>query len=119
MDFLGIRNLTTIHEIVTNLKEQKHISLDMMKINLKDAKTYQLLSFGNTLGVFQLESSGITSYLQMIQPKKFDVISDVLAYYSQGENQHIIGGGGGRGGGGGGRDFSVEFYADSSSDWWI
>ena len=78
MDFLGIRNLTTIHEIVTNLKEQKHISLDMMKINLKDAKTYQLLSFGNTLGVFQLESSGITSLLQKIQPNKFEDIRNKL-----------------------------------------
>ena len=89
MDFLGIRNLTTIHEIVTNLKEQKHISLDMMKINLKDAKTYQLLSFGNTLGVFQLESSGITSLLQKIQPNKFEDISVVLALYRPGAMQHI------------------------------
>lgn len=78
---MGIRNLTTIHEIVANLKEQKHISLDMMKINLKDAKTYQLLSLGNTLGVFQLESSGITSLLQKIQPNKFEDISVVLALY--------------------------------------
>ena len=89
MDFLGIRNLTTIHEIVTNLKEQKHISLDMMKINLKDAKTYQLLSLGNTLGVFQLESSGITSLLQKIQPNKFEDISVVLALYRPGAMQHI------------------------------
>ena len=51
MDFLGIRNLTTIHEIVQNLKQDKHIVLDMMKLNLKDAKTYQLLAKGNTLGV--------------------------------------------------------------------
>lgn len=86
---MGIRNLTTIHEIVTNLKEQKHISLDMMKINLKDAKTYQLLSFGNTLGVFQLESSGITSLLQKIQPNKFEDISVVLALYRPGAMQHI------------------------------
>lgn len=89
MDFLGIRNLTTIHEIVTNLKEQKHVSLDMMKINLKDAKTYQLLSLGNTLGVFQLESSGITSLLQKIQPNKFEDISVVLALYRPGAMQHI------------------------------
>lgn len=86
---MGIRNLTTIHEIVTNLKEQKHISLDMMKINLKDAKTYQLLSLGNTLGVFQLESSGITSLLQKIQPNKFEDISVVLALYRPGAMQHI------------------------------
>ena len=89
MDFLGIRNLTTIHEIVTNLKTQKHISLDMMKINLKDAKTYQLLAMGNTLGVFQLESSGITALLQKIQPNKFEDISVVLALYRPGAMQHI------------------------------
>ena len=60
-----------------------------MKINLKDAKTYQLLSFGNTLGVFQLESSGITSLLQKIQPNKFEDISVVLALYRPGAMQHI------------------------------
>lgn len=61
----------------------------MIKINLKDAKTYQLLSFGNTLGVFQLESSGITSLLQKIQPNKFEDISVVLALYRPGAMQHI------------------------------
>lgn len=61
----------------------------MMKINLKDAKTYQLLSLGNTLGVFQLESSGITSLLQKIQPNKFEDISVVLALYRPGAMQHI------------------------------
>lgn len=89
MDFLGIRNLTTIHEIVTHLRQEQHISLDMMKLNLKDAKTYQLLANGNTLGVFQLESSGITALLQKIQPNKFEDISVVLALYRPGAMQHI------------------------------
>lgn len=89
MDFLGIRNLTTIHEIVHNLEKDRHIHLDMMKINLKDAKTYQLLAKGNTLGVFQLESSGITTLLQKIEPTKFEDISVVLALYRPGAMQHI------------------------------
>ena len=89
MDFLGLRNLTTIHEIVTNLKEKENISLNMMKLNLKDAKTYQLLSSGNTLGVFQLESQGITQLLMKMKPNTFEDISTVLALYRPGAMQHI------------------------------
>ncbi len=89
MDFLGLRNLTTIHEIVTNLKNKENISLDIMKIHLKDAKTYQLLTNGDTLGVFQLESSGITQLLMKMKPAKFEDISTVLALYRPGAMQHI------------------------------
>lgn len=89
MDFLGLRNLTTIHEIVSNLKNNENISLDMMKIHLKDAKTYQLLANGDTLGVFQLESGGITQLLMKMKPTKFEDISTVLALYRPGAMQHI------------------------------
>ena len=89
MDFLGLRNLTTIHEIVSNLKNKENILLDIMKLNLKDVKTYQLLSSGDTLGVFQLESSGITQLLMKMKPTKFEDISTVLALYRPGAMQHI------------------------------
>lgn len=89
MDFLGIRNLTTIYEIVSKLKQDLHISLDMMKLNMKDAKTYSLLAKGNTLGIFQLESSGITSLLMKMKPTKFEDISVVLALYRPGAMAHI------------------------------
>ena len=51
MDFLGLRNLTTIYQIINTLK-QHHIDIDIMKLPLNDAKTYQLLSKGDTIGVF-------------------------------------------------------------------
>ncbi len=89
MDFLGLRNLTTIHEIVSKLNENENVLLDMMKIDLEDDKTYNLLANGDTLGVFQLESSGITQLLMKMKPTKFEDISTVLALYRPGAMQHI------------------------------
>ena len=88
MDFLGLRNLTTIYQIINTLK-QHHIDIDIMKLPLNDAKTYQLLSKGDTIGVFQLESEGIKNLLRKMKPSKFEDISAVLALYRPGAMQNI------------------------------
>ena len=88
MDFLGLRNLTTIYQIINTLK-QHHMDIDIMKLPLNDAKTYQLLSKGDTIGVFQLESEGIKNLLRKMKPSKFEDISAVLALYRPGAMQNI------------------------------
>lgn len=89
MDFLSIRNLTTIYGIVNTLKEKENIDINILKLPLNDAKTFQLLSRGDTLGVFQLESQGIKQLLQKMKPNKFEDICAVLALYRPGPMKNI------------------------------
>lgn len=89
MDFLGIRNLTTIASIVSEIEKDQHKTIDMLKIPLNDAKTYQLFSKGDTMGVFQLESDGIRKLLIQMEPKRFEDIAAVLALYRPGPMQNI------------------------------
>lgn len=89
MDFLALRNLTTIDEIVTSIQKEKNIELDVLKLPLNDAKTYQLLSAGDTIGVFQLESSGIRQLIRKLKPSRFEDISAVLALYRPGPMQNV------------------------------
>lgn len=88
MDFLGIRNLTTIYQIVQTLKKD-NIDIDVLKLPLNDSKTYQLLSRGDTIGIFQLESEGIKNLLRKMKPSKFEDISAVLALYRPGAMANI------------------------------
>ncbi|MCG6197765.1 hypothetical protein H1215_11360, partial [Anoxybacillus sp. LAT_38] len=63
MDFLGLRNLTIIQETLRHLREQG-IDLDLERIPPDDAKTFRMLSRGETTGIFQLESAGFRSVLR-------------------------------------------------------
>lgn len=81
MDFLGLRNLTTIDQIVKQIQKKIHQPFDILKIPLNDQRTYQLLARADTLGVFQLESSGIQSLLRKMKPSRFEDICAVLALY--------------------------------------
>ncbi|MDX8417466.1 DNA polymerase III subunit alpha [Absicoccus intestinalis] len=89
MDFLSIRNLTTIASIVKAIETDQHRTIDILKLPLNDAKTYQLFSRGDTMGVFQLESDGIRKLLIQMQPKRFEDIAAVLALYRPGPMQNI------------------------------
>ena len=89
MDFLSIRNLTTIASIVSSMERNQHRKIDILKLPLNDAKTYQLFSKGDTMGVFQLESEGIRKLLIQMQPKRFEDIAAVLALYRPGPMQNI------------------------------
>lgn len=89
MDFLSIRNLTTIYSIVDTLKEKEHIDLDILKLPLNDSRTFQLLARGDTIGIFQLESQGIKKLLQEMKPNKFEDICAVLALYRPGPMKNI------------------------------
>lgn len=86
MDFLGIRNLTIISNI---MHEINFCASDLRNIPLNDKKVYNMLSQGDTLGIFQLESSGITNVLKRLKPTHFDDLVAVLALYRPGPMDNI------------------------------
>lgn len=88
IDFLGLRNLTTITDILNIINKDKLI-VDIHNIDLADKKTYELLSSGDTTGIFQLESSGMRNVLRKLKPKIFEDIVAVLALYRPGPMENI------------------------------
>ncbi len=89
MDFLGLRTLTIINNAVNIIKQSKGLSIDIDKIPYDDKKTFELLSEGKTLGVFQLESSGMRNVLRDLKPSKFEEIIAVVALYRPGPMEQI------------------------------
>ncbi len=87
-DFLGLRYLTIIDDAVRSIKEREP-NFDLDKIPFDDKKTYELLSSGNTLGLFQLESAGMRSMLQELVPSRFDDIIAAIALYRPGPMDSI------------------------------
>ncbi|MDR2018274.1 MAG: DNA polymerase III subunit alpha [Syntrophobacterales bacterium] len=83
IDFLGLETLTIIDEAIKLLKGQ-NIDLDISNIPLDDKKTYDLLSAGNTSGVFQLESRGMKDLLTKLRPATFEDIMPLIALYRPG-----------------------------------
>lgn len=68
MDFLGLKNMTVIHDVINAIKKTRGIDIDYHDIPLDDRKTYQMLSQGLTGGVFQLESPGMTKVVRQMLP---------------------------------------------------
>ena len=92
MDFLGLSNLTVIRDTVANIKRNGKEPISIEKVPLDDKETYQLLSRGDTLGVFQLDGDGMRSLLRMLKPDNFNDISALIALYRPGPmdmNSHI------------------------------
>ncbi|MFT4216431.1 MAG: DNA polymerase III subunit alpha [Micropruina sp.] len=86
MDFLGLRNLTILDDAIANVKANRGLDLDLDELSKDptDAKTYQLLASGDTLGIFQLDGSGMRVLLRQMQPDNFEDISAALALYRPG-----------------------------------
>ena len=84
MDFLGLSNLTIIHDTLKNIEANGKPAIDYTKIPLDDAETYKLMSRGDTLGVFQLDSDGMRSLLKTLKPNNFNDISALIALYRPG-----------------------------------
>ncbi|MCI1649626.1 DNA polymerase III subunit alpha [Bifidobacterium tibiigranuli] len=84
MDFLGLSNLTVIRDTLLNIERNGKDKIDYTKIPLDDKETYQLLSRGDTLGVFQLDSDGMRSLLRQLKPDNFNDISALIALYRPG-----------------------------------
>ncbi|MFF0245204.1 DNA polymerase III subunit alpha [Streptosporangium sandarakinum] len=84
MDFLGLRNLTVINDAIAGVKVNKGIEIDIREVPFDDRTTYELLARGDTLGVFQLDSSGMRVLLRLMQPTVFTDIAAVNALYRPG-----------------------------------
>jgi DNA polymerase-3 subunit alpha len=85
MDFLGLRNLTVLEDTLANIKQNRGETVVLEKIDLNgDAKTYDLLSRGDTQGVFQLDGGPMRSLLRLMKPSKFEHISAAIALYRPG-----------------------------------
>ena len=81
MDFLGLRNLTIMSQALTFIRASRGETIDLEKIPLTDKKTYQMLSLGETTGVFQLESAGMRRYIKELQPTNiFDLMAMVALF---------------------------------------
>ncbi|MGI6225029.1 MAG: DNA polymerase III subunit alpha [Peptococcales bacterium] len=84
MDLLGLRTLTVINNAVDLIKNNRGVSLDFNKIDLDDPLTYELLGKGGSIGVFQLESSGLRAILKELKPEHFEDIIALVALYRPG-----------------------------------
>jgi DNA polymerase III subunit alpha len=84
MDFLGLRNLTILDDAVDNIKANRNLDLVLEDLPLDDRPTYDLLSRGDTLGVFQLDGGPMRALLRSMRPDNFEDISAVIALYRPG-----------------------------------
>jgi DNA polymerase-3 subunit alpha len=89
MDFLGLRNLTVIRDALELIKDNYGIDIDFSKMDFDDPKVYELISSGETLGVFQLESSGMRQFMKNLRPDCFEDIVAGIALYRPGPMQSI------------------------------
>ena len=91
MDFLGLRNLSVLDDCLINIKNNLGKTVVLEDLPLSDKKTFELLSRGDTLGVFQLDSAPIRALLRSMAPDSFEDISAVIALYRpgpMGEDSH-------------------------------
>jgi DNA polymerase III subunit alpha len=81
MDFLGLRTLTVMDEAIKNIWENQGVKIDIDHIDFGDSKVYQMIGEGKTVGVFQLESAGMTSFMRDLKPDCFeDIIAGISLY---------------------------------------
>jgi DNA polymerase-3 subunit alpha len=84
MDLLGLRTLTVIGDALAHIKENRGLTIDIDAIPLDDPKTAAMLSAGDTAGVFQMESSGMTNLVKELKPEKFEDLIPLVALYRPG-----------------------------------
>lgn len=88
-DFLGIKNLSLLADSVERVKADKGISVDIENIPLDDEKTFAMLARGETMGLFQLNGSGMTRYLKDLRPSRIHDINAMVALYRPGPMESI------------------------------
>lgn len=89
MDFLGLRNLTILQNAIKFVEKNKGIKIDLTKLPLDDKKTYDLISSGETTGIFQLESSGMRRLAKDLKPSKISDLTAVVALFRPGPMARI------------------------------
>lgn len=89
MDFLGLKTLTIIKDAVRMVKENYGVEIDPDAIPLEDEKTYELFQRGETVGIFQYESTGMQKYMKELVPSKFEDLIAMNALYRPGPLEYI------------------------------
>ncbi|RIH86825.1 DNA polymerase III subunit alpha [Meiothermus luteus] len=89
MDFLGLRALSQLEECKRIIWESKGIKLDYDKLPMDDAKTFEILGRGETKGVFQLDSAGMTNAVRGLKPRRIQDIIALGALYRPGPMENI------------------------------
>ena len=89
MDFLGLANLTILGKAKEIIAQSRGIDIDLHHIPMDDARTFALLSSGETTGVFQLEGAGMRRYIKELKPTTFSDIAAMIALYRPGPMEHI------------------------------
>ena len=88
MDFLGLRNLTVIDKAVALINANGG-NVDLEKLSFKDKKVYDLFAKGNTVGIFQFESSGMREFLKKLKPTVLEDLIAMNALYRPGPMENI------------------------------
>lgn len=88
-DLLGLRNLSILGSAIETAKAVRGVDIDLNEIPLDDKKTYEMLSRGDTMGVFQLSGSGMTRYLKEVNPERIEDIMAMVALYRPGPMAQI------------------------------
>ena len=89
MDFLGLKTLTIIKKAVAMVKANHGVELDMDLVPLDDEETYKLFQRGETIGIFQYESSGMQKYMKELVPSAFEDLIAMNALYRPGPLEYI------------------------------
>ena len=89
MDFLGLRNLTLLRNALDLIRENQGIEIDFSTMDYNDAATYEMIAEGNTEGVFQLESGGMTDFMKNLKPTCFEDIVAGISLYRPGPMDSI------------------------------
>ncbi len=89
MDFLGLRNLTVIRDALESIKRNYGVEIDFSTMPYTDSKVYNLITKGDTLGVFQLESAGMRQFMKELKPDCFEDIVAGISLYRPGPMDSI------------------------------
>ncbi len=88
-DFLGLKTLTVLQKAVELIKRGRGIDIDLAKLPLDDKKSYEMLARADTVGVFQLEGTGMRESLKRLKPDRFEDIIAMVALYRPGPMDNI------------------------------
>ena len=89
MDFLGLKTLSIIKDVLENIEASKGVKIDIDAIPLDDSATYELYSRGETTGLFQFESPGMKKHLRNLKPNRFEDLIAMNALYRPGPMEYI------------------------------
>ena len=89
LDILGLANLTVLAKALELISGTRDLAITLSDIPLDDSKTFEMLSAGDTVGVFQLEGAGMTRYIKELKPSAVGDVAAMIALYRPGPMEHI------------------------------